>query len=123
MDAVALIGRAAMSLIFIVAGFFKAAGFAQTVGMMGGLGLPLPQVAAAIVVAIELLGGVMLLVGFQVRPVALVLGLWCLATAAVAHSDVSDMGQQIHLMKNIAIFGGLLQVVAFGGGRFSLSRR
>lgn len=123
MDAIALIGRAAMSVIFIVAGFFKAAGFAKTVGMMGGLGIPVPEAAAAITVLIELGGGLLLLAGFQVRAVALVLAIWCIATAFVAHSDLGDMNQQIHFMKNVAIFGGLLQVLAFGGGRLSIDGR
>ncbi len=123
MDAIALLGRVAMSVIFILAGFGKATGFANTVGMMGGLGLPVPEAAAAITVAIELIGGLMLLVGFQVRITALVLALWCIATAVVAHSNLSDMNQQIQAMKNLAIFGGLLQITAFGGGRFAIGRR
>lgn len=123
MDATALLGRAAMSVIFILAGLAKAMAFTGTVGMMGGFGMPVPELAAGITVAIELLGGVLLLVGFQVRIVAAVLAAWCIATAVVAHSNLADQAQQIQAMKNLAIFGGLLQVVAFGGGRFAISRR
>jgi putative oxidoreductase len=52
--------------------------------------------------------------------VASVLALFALVTAFVFHSDFADQNQFIHFLKNVAVAGGLLQVVAFGGGRFSL---
>ena len=123
MDATALLGRAAMSVTFILFGAMKAIGWAGTVAMMTGLAMPVPTAAAAVAVAVELVGGVLLLVGFQVRIVAVVLAVWCLATAAVAHTDLADQEQLINALKNLAIFGGLLQVAAFGGGRFAIDRR
>ena len=123
MDAVALVGRIALSAIFVIAGIGKAMAPHATVGYFAHLGLPAPPVAYAVTVVVELVGGLLLLVGFQVRAAAAVLAFWCLATAAVAHNNVADPAQQIQLMKNIAIFGGMLQVVAFGGGRFSIGRR
>jgi putative oxidoreductase len=123
MDATALLGRAAMSVIFILAGLMKAVGWTGTVGLMAALKMPVPEAAAAVTVLIELGGGLLLLIGFQVRIAAVVLAVWCLATAAVAHSDLADHEQMINAVKNLAIFGGLLQVAAFGGGRFSFGRR
>ena len=123
MDATALLGRAAMSVIFILFGAMKAIGWTGTVAMMAGLNMPVPVAAAAVSVLVELAGGILLLLGFQVRATALVLAVWCLATAAVAHANLADQEQLINALKNLAIFGGLLQVAAFGGGRFAVGGR
>ena len=69
---------------------------------------------------IELGGGVLLVVGYQARLVAAVLAVFSLATAFAFHANFGDQNQMIHFLKNFAIAGGLLQVVAFGAGRFSV---
>ena len=48
------------------------------------------------------------------------MAVFTLATALSFHNHFADQNQMIHFMKNIAIIGGLLQVVAFGGGKFSV---
>ena len=68
-------------------------------------------------------GGLALLVGFQTRLVAAALAIFTLATAVLFHNNMADQNQMIHFMKNLAITGGLLQVVAFGAGAFSLDNR
>ncbi|WP_234843501.1 DoxX family protein [Sinorhizobium meliloti] len=55
--------------------------------------------------------------------VALILALFSVATALTFHNNLSDLNQFIHFFKNIAMAGGLLQVVAFGAGRYSLDAR
>ena len=62
------------------------------------------------------------LIGFRARLTALVLAVWCIATAMVAHYHPGDTGQMIHFMKNVCMAGGFLQVVAFGAGRISVDR-
>lgn len=123
MDAVALLGRAALSAIFIWAGIGKALAPAGFIGLLTTVGVPVPEVAYGVTVAIELVGGLFLLIGFKPRVSALVLGVWCIVTALIAHSDFSNHDQQINFMKNVAMFGGMLQVVAFGAGRFAVTRR
>jgi putative oxidoreductase len=91
--------------------------------MMTHYGLPLPTVAYAVAVVIELVGGLMVLVGCQARWAALVLALWSVATALVAHLHPGDTMQMINFMKNICMAGGFLQVFVFGPGRFSVDRR
>ena len=72
---------------------------------------------------VEIGAGVLLLVGWKARCAALVLAIWCVATALVAHYHPDDRGQMIHFMKNICMAGGFLQIFAFGAGRLSLDRR
>jgi len=120
---VVLIGRILLSILFIVAGYGKLTGFGGTVGYFGSMGLPVPTLTTAIVVAVELLGGLAILAGFFTRPVAYVLALFCVATAVVGHGDFSVAGNDIHFMKNLAIAGGFLVLAAFGPGSLSVDAR
>ena len=127
-DTLALIGRILIAYLFIPAGFGKLMGFAGTVGYITSAGLPLPEVAAAIAIIVELGLGIALLVGFQTRFAALVLAVFTVAAAVCFHKywavpDAMKMMQTINFNKNIAIAGGLLGLAAFGAGRFSLDKR
>jgi len=127
-DTLALIGRILIAYLFIPAGFGKLMGFAGTVGYITSAGLPLPQVAAAIAIIVELGFGIALVVGFQTRWAALGLALFTVATALFFHKywavpDAMKMMQTINFNKNIAIAGGLLALAAFGAGRFSIDKR
>ncbi|KQP09109.1 DoxX family protein [Pseudorhodoferax sp. Leaf265] len=127
-DALALVGRILIAVLFIPAGFGKLTGFAGTVGYIGSAGLPLPQVGAALAIVVELGLGLALLVGFKTRLAALVLAVFTLAASFFFHNYWAvpadkAMVQQLMFMKNVAIAGGLLAFVAFGAGRFSVDRR
>jgi putative oxidoreductase len=118
----ALLGRALMSAIFIWSGIGKAMAPDATVAAFAHLGLPLPSAAYAVAVLVELGGGIVLLLGWKVRPAALMLAVWCVATALVAHLHPGDRGQMINFMKNLCMAGGFLQLVAWGAGRVSVDR-
>ena len=117
------LGRLLLAGIFLLSGFSKVAAPVGTIGYIQSVGLPLPEVAYGLAVVTEILGGLALVVGFQTRLVALALAGFTIATALVFHNDLSDQNQFIHFFKNIAMAGGLLQVVAFGAGSFSLDNR
>ena len=101
MDWVGLLGRVLMSAIFISAGYSKATAPTATMAMMGHYGLPLPGAAYAVTLIVELGVGIMFLLGYRARLTALVLAVWCIATAMVAHYHPGDTGQMIHFMKNV----------------------
>ncbi|NKI71162.1 DoxX family membrane protein [Collimonas pratensis] len=117
------VGRLLMSLIFILSGVGKLAAPAATIGYIASTGLPLPTLGYAAAVIVELGGGLLLLAGYQTRIVAAVLALFALVTAVIFHHALGDQNQMIHFMKNLAMAGGLLQVVTFGAGAFSLDGR
>ncbi|MCX2546543.1 DoxX family protein [Pseudomonas sp. COW5] len=119
----ALIGRVLLSGIFILSGFSKLAAPAMMIGYIGSVGLPLPQVALALAIIVEIGGGLALIAGYRTRTVAAVLAAFSVVTALAFHNALADQNQFIHFFKNIAMAGGLLQVVAFGAGRFSLDAR
>jgi putative oxidoreductase len=122
-DHAALVGRLFYSSLFIVYGYFKITAFAGTTGYMASKGLPAPTVAAALAVLFELGGGLLMLVGYQTRLVALLLAIYVLVAALIAHTHFADGNQMSHFFKNMAIIGGSLAFVASGAGRYSLDGR
>jgi putative oxidoreductase len=121
--AVPFVGRLLIAAIFLLSGASKLAAPAGTIGYIQAAGLPLPAVAYGIAVATELGAGLLLVLGYRTRIVGAWLALFSIATAFGFHHNLADQNQFIHFFKNIAMAGGLLQVVAFGGGRISLDAR
>ena len=119
-DLVALAGRVLMSLIFIMSGFHKLLAPSDTIAHIAADGLPVPPAAYIVSVLCELGGGLAILVGWQTRLTAVVLALFCLATAATVHYVPGNPGQMVNYWKNVTMAGGFLNVVAFGAGTISL---
>ncbi|CCE10585.1 DoxX [Bradyrhizobium sp. STM 3843] len=117
------LGRLLIALIFVMSGLSKIAAPASTVAYIQSAGAPFAPAAFAIAVIVEVGCGLALLLGFQTRLAAAILAIFTLATAVLFHNNMADQNQMIHFLKNIAITGGLLQVVAFGPGAFSLDNR
>lgn len=120
---VALTGRILIAAIFLLSGFAKVTAPAATIGYIQAAGLPAPTLAYAAALVVELGGGILLVIGYRTRLVAAALVLFAFATAFGFHHDFADQNQFIHFFKNVAMAGGLLQVVAFGGGRLSVDAR
>ncbi len=118
-----LAGRVLASVLFIMAGYGKLMGMAGTIGYFGKIGVPVPEIAYYVAVAAELGGGLLLLVGFQTRIVALLLAVFCVVTALLAHTNFAEMAQQINFMKNLGLAGGFLAFAAAGAGAYSLDGR
>jgi putative oxidoreductase len=121
--ALPLIGRILIATIFIMGGIGKLAAPGATQGYIAAMGLPAPLLAYIVALAIELGGGVLLLVGYRTKIVAAVLAGFCVVTALVFHHALGDQNQMIHFLKNLAMAGGLLQIVAFGPGRIGWDSR
>ena len=119
----ALLGRLLLAVIFLLSGFGKLTAASGTIAYIESAGLPAPTLAYAVALVVELVGGLLLVVGFQARLAALILALFTVAAAFGFHSNFADQNQTIHFLKNIAIVGGLLQVVAFGAGALSFDAR
>ena len=126
-----LIGRILLSNLFIVAGFKKLTGFAGTAGYMAAtmpsLDPSIIKLMLALTIAIELGGGLMILVGWQARWAATGIVLWMIPVTYLFHHywglppDQMQM-QFIQFHKNLAIMGGMLYIVAYGPGAFSLGK-
>jgi putative oxidoreductase len=114
------IGRLLIGLPFVMGGVMKLGAYGPTTGAIKAVGLPLPPLAFAVAVALELGGGLLLITGFQVRLIAIAIALYCFVTAMSFHSNFADQNQMFHFLKNIMMAGGLLQIAGFGAGAFSL---
>jgi putative oxidoreductase len=118
-----LIGRLLIGLPFVMSGLGKLAAYGKTTAMIAAVGLPVPPLAYAVAVIVELGGGLLLILGYQVRPVAIAQAIFTIAAAVSFHNNFADQNQMIHFLKDVMITGGLLQVAAFGAGAISLDTR
>lgn len=112
-NTIAIIGRVLLATIFVFSGIGKVMAPEATIGYIASSGLPFATLAFAGAVLVELGGGLALAFGFKTRIVAAVLALFSIVTALAFHNNIADQNQLIHLLKNFAMAGGLLQVVAF----------
>ncbi len=124
-DPALLLGRALASAIFILGGYGKLMAAAGTKAYFANAGVPLPEVAYWVALAVELGGGLLILFGLQTRAVALVLAVFCVATALLGHKFWSApaaavQAQTINFEKNLCMAGGFLAFTAAGAGRYSL---
>lgn len=112
------LGRIGLSLVFILSGWQKLAGYVPTQQYMEAAGVPgglLP-----LVIVLEVAGGLALLAGAATRWIALALALFSLASAALFHAELADPAEAINFWKNVSMAGGFLVLVAHGAGSFSL---
>jgi len=121
-------GRILLALIFVISGYNKLVGFDGTVGYIASKGLPLPQLAAAAAIAIELVGGVLLVIGWQARWAATAIFLFLIPTTLIFHgfwaAPAANLQMEtIQFMKNLCIMGGMLYIMAFGAGPLSVDNR
>jgi putative oxidoreductase len=123
-----LLSRLLLAALFLPAGLSKIGGFEGTAGYIASVGLPMPTVGAAVAIAVEVLGGLALILGLGTRWAALALALFTLVASFFFHNfwampAEQQMMQQLMFMKNIGVTGGLLALAAFGAGAFSLDAR
>ena len=114
-------GRVLMSAIFVMAGISKLGAYTATQSYMESMGVP--GVLLPLVVLLELGGGFAVLLGWQTRISASLLAGFCIISALIFHANVGDQMQSILFMKNVAMAGGFLFVVAGGAGAWSLDAR
>jgi putative oxidoreductase len=120
---VGVVGRLLISALFLISGLGKIGAPAQTMGYITSAGLPFPLLAYLVAIVVEVVGGILLIVGYQSRIVASAMAVYTVAAALGFHRDFADPNAIAHFLKNIAITGGLLQIVALGAGTFSIDRR
>jgi putative oxidoreductase len=118
-----LVGRVLIGGLFVLSGAGKLGAYSGITAAISAAGLPFAPLGFAVTIAVEIGLGFLLLIGYRARPAALMLAVWCVVTAIFFHRNFADQNMFIHFMKNLMIAGGLLQIVHFGAGGFSLDNR
>ena len=124
---VALIGRVLLAAMFVLAGIDKITGFEGTAGYIASVGLPFAELLTVVTIAVEIGAGLALIIGFQARIAALLLAGFTLAASVLFHNFWAMPAEQAYIqqlmfMKNLSVAGGLLMVVALGGGALGISK-
>lgn len=119
----ALLGRILIAAVFLWAGHEKVTAFDANVAYAAAAGMPFPQVAIVLGAIIELPGSVLLILGYRVRLVAFIMAGFAIVTALIFHRNFGNFEEMNNFMKDLSIAGGLLQIVVFGGGAYSLDAR
>jgi putative oxidoreductase len=127
-DPVLLIARILMMILFVVFGWRKLIGFSDTVVNFAQSGVPFPYLAAPIAVIMELGVGLAIVVGLLTRPLAVLLGVYTLATGILGHhfwtlSGAEQVAAEIGFFKNVSIMSGLFILYLTGAGRFSVDEK
>jgi putative oxidoreductase len=120
-----LVGRILIAALFLPAGIEKIIGWPGIVHYIAHDGGPVPLLAGIVAVVCEVLVTALVLLGLWVRPLALIMAVYTLGTALIAHRywqihGPASMGAEINFYKNLAIAGGLLALSAAGSGRLAL---
>jgi putative oxidoreductase len=129
-----VIGRVLLSVVFMVFGYLQFTNIGNyianpaVVKAAATSGILSPTVIAYLVAAIDLFGGLLILVGYQTRWAAVVLIAFIVLTFIFAHNfwtmeGAARAANQAHFYKNLSLIGGLLLLIAAGPGRYSLDQR
>ncbi|MHA3093218.1 DoxX family protein [Acinetobacter brisouii] len=127
---VLLLARVFLITLFLIFGFSKLTSFEGTVQYMNMLHAPLPTLSAMIAVVAEAFLGLLILIGFYTRPIAVLLALYTLGTAMIGHAYwhttgdmMQDLNTKIHFFKNMSIVGGFLLLAVAGPGTISVDKK
>lgn len=122
-----LVSRVLLVLLFLIFGWQKLNGFSGTVSYMSATHVPVPFVATIVAIAVELLVSAAIVVGFMTRPFSLLMAVYALATAFLAHhywtmTGMARYENEINFFKNVSIVAGFILLYVSGPGRYSIDR-
>ena len=115
------VGRVFIAMIFVLSGLNKIGSYEYVATWMSSMGVP--SALLPLVIALEVLGGMAIILGFKARLAAFLLSGFCVVSAVIFHSNFAEQSEMINFLKNIAIAGGFLFLVANGAGKFVLYNR
>ena len=116
-----LLGRIFISVLFFLNGIFKIKNYDGTIEWMSSYDLPGIMIIPAII--IEIVAPVLVVIGYKTKIASTFLLLFCISTAFIFHNDFSDQTQLTAFLKNIALAGGFMFLIANGAKGYSLDKK
>ncbi len=116
-----LLGRIFISVLFFINGIFKINNYDGTIEWMDSYGLPGIMIIPAII--IEIVAPLLIVIGYKTKIAAGFLFLFCISTAFIFHNDFGDQMQLTAFLKNIALAGGFMFLIANGARGYSLDKK
>ena len=116
-----LIGRIFISLVFLLSGYNKIFNYDNTISWMEGFGIPGFLLWPAIV--LEILLPIFIIIGYRTQISAIILAIFCLATALIFHNDFANQMQIIAFLKNLGLAGGFLFIAANGPKEWAIEKK
>jgi putative oxidoreductase len=118
-DAALLLARLLLSLIFLHEGGTLLAHFRDASASVAPMGVSPAMLAGTI--ALQIVAGAAIAIGWRARPAALALAGFCVATAFLFHTRLSVQNELLHFEKDLAIAGGMLALAVAGSGAWSVA--
>jgi putative oxidoreductase len=122
MNLVPLFARICVAILFLVAAFNKIQGYNFFIGYFAKLGIPLPAISTPIIIAIELICGIAMLIGYRLRLVGPVPSPFSIVAGLYTHTNFADVNHLNHFLKNIGLFGTIALFYVTGAGSYAISR-
>lgn len=119
-NAIIFVGRILLTLIFLLSGIQKIPNFNGTKQYMAAAGMPLTDLFLVAAIIIEIVGAILIFIGFKTKWAALALIIFMIPVTLIFHTNFADQIQMIMFMKNLSMLGGLLLLAAYGAGNWSL---
>ena len=121
MHIIEVFGRIFLSTIFLFEGINKIFNYESTIKYMESFNVP--ELLAIPTIILEILFPLLLIIGYQTKPSALVLAIFTFTTALIFHTDFTNQMQLISFLKNFAIAGGFLIIFVNGAGKYSIDHK
>ena len=116
-----LISRIFISLIFLLSGYNKIFNYENTVVWMEGFGIPGFLLWPAIL--LEIILPILIIIGYRTQISAILLSMFCIATAVIFHFDFDNQMQTIAFLKNFGLAGGFLFIAANGPKEWAIEKK
>jgi putative oxidoreductase len=116
-----LVGRLLLAALFLYDGWIVINSYGEAAEYLTWYGVPALLLAPALI--LQVVGGLLIVIGWNTRLAALALSLFCISTALIFHNEFGESNEALHFWKDLAIAGGFLTLAAHGAGTFSLDAR
>lgn len=116
-DYLSLLARICLATIFIWSGINKIVNPIATQANMSAHGMPLTSIFLLAAIALEIVGGFSVLLGIKTRWGAVMLVIFLIPATLIFHTNFATEIEQAMFFKNLAMLGGLLMLIQYGGGK------